>query len=222
MTTLKAFNDIGALYDAGPKILKNGIIMCPVCNKTYQTETGAKKHIEKRDCYRLIDEIKDTLHETKAYGIYQEVVAAINPKARVSINTFRKSPLYNQIARFSLFCSMHEVFDALEYLSFINMKKGLEDVRSALSAGLEEANLREFRILAHKYDIIPSDLFFQRYKDDLINDDDFFIRSVEKAKIGLKFLARKSESGEFPFEERCESLPIDYQNRLTAILDVIV
>lgn len=219
MTTLRTMNDVNAVYDQGIKTLKNGLLVCPMCEKTYKNELAAHKHVNERNCHKMIDVVKDTLHETKGYGLYKNLIAALKPNAQLSLATFRKSPMYNSVMRFTMFCSLHEVFSSDIYVAFLNEIKKIEQVNAILSAGVKEENLREFRIFAQQYDLIPSESYYSKYRDDLINDDDFFIRSIEKSRIGLRFLAAQSD---FDFEDRFDKLPIDYQNRLKSILEQIV
>lgn len=216
---MKTMNDVNAVYDQGLKTLKNGLMVCPVCEKTYQNELAARRHVDKRDCYKMQDIIGGTVHETKAYGLYKELIAAMSPKAQISISTFRKSPMYGPVSRFTMFCSLHEVYDSNSYLAYLNEVVKIEQVNTLLKAGLDEQHLREFRVYAHKYDLIPSDKYYDNYRDDLLTDDEFLVRSIEKARVGLTFLAMRDD---FPFEERFSKLPIDYQNRISAIADEIL
>lgn len=219
MTNLKTLNDVDAVYDSGLKQLKNKLFVCPMCEKTYTCETSAKKHLDARNCHKMLDLIKDTVHETKAYAMYKVIISSMNPGAQISLGSFRKSPLYNQIARFTMFCSLHSVFDADVYLSWLNEIKKFDSVPVILKQGISEENLREFRLFAHKFNIIPSEKIYNKYRDDLLTDDEYFVRCIEKAQIGLVFLLQQED---FPFEERMKSLPIDYQNRITAIAEAIL
>jgi hypothetical protein len=219
MTTLKTMNDVNALYDAGMTKLKNGLLLCPVCGKTYKTEAPAKKHIEARSCHRMQDIIKDTMHEAKAYGMYKILISSLQPNARVTLNSFRKSPMYSPVARFTMYCSLHEVFSCDTYMAWLNEIKGIQNVNVLLQQALLDENLREFRIFAHVHDLIPSEHFYQAYRDDLISDDEFFIRSLERAKVGVRFILKQDD---FPFEERCAKLPLDYAMRLERLLEEVL
>lgn len=219
MTKLKTINDIDALYDKGLKKLKNGLLVCPVCEKTYSNEPAAIKHLNARSCYKMQDVISGTVHETKAYAMYKVIISSMKPTARISLSTFRKSPLYGPIARFTMFCSLHSVFDADVYLAWLNEVKGFENLHTVLKEGIREDNLREFRIFAQKYNIIPSEKIYNAYREDLLTDDEYLVRCIEKAQIGLVFLASRDD---FPFSERFESLPLDYQNRIKEIAEAIL
>lgn len=217
--TVKTMNNIDALYDAGMKKLRNGLLVCPVCEKTYKCESSAKKHIEARDCHSMKDLVKGTVHEVKGYAMYQLLVSNLNPEARVSLQLFQKSPMYNPVMKFTMFCSLHAVFDCNVYLSWLNEIKKFVHVNQILKEGIREDNLREFRIFAQKYDLIPSAKIYDAYREDLLTDDEYLVRCIEKAQIGLNFLAKQED---FPFEERLASLPVDYQNRITDIAEAIL
>lgn len=216
---MRTMNDVNAVYDQGLMQLKNKLFVCPVCKKTYSNELAGIKHVNKRGCYKMEDVVAGTVHETKGYALYQTLVAELQPNAKVDLKTFRKSPLFNGIMRFTMFCSLHSVFSVDVYLSWLNEIKKLEQINTILKEAVKEDNLREFRIFAQKHALIPSDLFYSRYRDDLIEDDEFFIRSIEKAQVGVTFLATQPD---FPFEERLDRLPLDYKNRATQLFEAIL
>jgi len=218
VSSLNVINEIDAMYDKGVTSHQNGLHVCGVCGKVYKTLKAAQKHMERKDCYKLFDLVKDTMHETKAYTLYKTLVSALNPNARVTLNIFRKSPMYNPVVRFSMYCSLNEVFSTDIYVSWLNEIKGIEQVNAILSEGIKDDTLREFRLFAHKHELMPSELYYQRYKDLLMEDDDFLVRSIEKAKIGAIFIAKEAT---FPFVERMEALPMDYQLRLQQLYEAI-
>jgi len=218
-TSLKTMNDVNAVYDRGLKYLKNKLIVCPMCEKTYSSESAAIKHLNARSCHRMRDLIEGTVHETKAYAMYKVIISNMKPDAQISLSTFRKSPMYNPISRFTMFCSLHSVFDADVYLSWLNEVKKIENVNVILKEGVREDVLREFRIFAQKYNIIPSEKIYNMYRDDLLTDDEYLVRCIEKAQIGLVFLATRDD---FPFTERFDKLPLDYQNRIREMAEAIL
>lgn len=217
--TVKTMNDIDAMYDAGMKKLNNGLLLCPVCGKSYKCQIAANKHIAARDCHSMKDLVKGTVHEVKGYAMYQLLVSNLNPSARITLTTFQKSPMYNPVMKFTMFCSLHAVFDCNVYLSWLNEIKKFVHVNQILKEGIREDNLREFRLFAQKYNLIPSEKIYNAYREDLLTDDEYLVRCIEKAQIGLNFLARQED---FPFEERLAALPVDYQNRITEIAEAIL
>lgn len=216
---LNLINSIDKLYEKPIQKLKNGTFICPVCGKSYLSETPAVKHMEQKNCHKLKDIMAGTLSEARAYAIYKDVLAQVKPNVHPTMNMFRKSPLYNGFGRFVLFCSLHEVFDPLCYMDWLNQIKGIENLPALLSAGIKEANLHEFRIFAQIMELMNSEKFYNTYRDELLSDGAFFVRSVERAKISIKWLARQDD---FPFDEYLSSLPVDYQMRIEAVVRELV
>lgn len=218
-STLKLIQDIEAIYEKPIIELKNKSFICPVCGKSYMKQHSAELHLARKSCHKLKDIVTGTLTEARAYEIYKDVLSNVNPRARISMNGFKKSPMYNSFVRFVMFCTLHEVFDPLCYLDWLNQIKNLQNLPLLLKVGIEEATVREFRTFAQVMELMNSQKFFDAYKEDLLTDDGFLVRSLEKAKISIKWLAR---SEEFPFAERMENLPIDYQNRIEEIAKELV
>lgn len=216
-STLKIINDIDALYSVELKEMKNGTTVCPVCGKSFLKFWAAERHYEQKNCHKLRDVVKGTLTEMRAYQLYRDVIAETNPKARITMKTFIKSKFYNQFVRFSMFCTLHEIGDVLTYLDWLNQIKKLTSLPMLLKVGIEEQTMREFRLFMHATGIMDSKKFFERFKDDLESDDDFFTRSIEKAKISIIWLAMNYDG----FEERMKRLPIDYSNRLMELVNQI-
>lgn len=214
MSNIKTINDVEALYEKGMKLHKNGLYECPVCGKTYKTKSGADAHIAKRDCYSLQDLYKDTVHEVKAYALYREFVAELQPKSRVNIASFRKSNMYNPITRFTLFCTLHQIFSSSLYVRWLNEIKGFEQVNLILSKGIEEPMMREFRVFLQANDLIPSESFYEKHEETLKTDDEFLVRSIETSRLGVIWYFKKLGDD---LQDRMSSLPQGYQDRVNAV-----
>ncbi len=219
VTTLKTVNDVEKLYAKGIIHLKNTDFLCPVCGKTYKHLHTAEKHLEKRDCHTMQQLMEGTIHEAKGLGLYQELIASLNPKATVSLAKFRKSTMYKPVMRFIMFCVIHQVFDIRVYLDWLNQIKAIHNLPTILSQGTEEPVLREFRDFAQLFSLMDSEKFFKMYGDRLRTDDDFFVRSIEKSLIGLIWLANHKD---FPMDERVEGLPIGYKDRVMAVAEKLL
>jgi hypothetical protein len=216
---LSVFNDIDTLYEKSI-IEDNGKFICPVCGKSYKTEKGAKNHMSKRDCFSYLVLIKDTMLELTCYSLYKLLVAEMGTISRVSVTSFRKSGYYKAVAKFVIFCKLHEVKDINSYLRYIN-SKGVDSVHALLKVGVKETTLREYRIYLQKNpEEIDSVSFFEKYADYLETDDKFLIRSIEKGHISLLYLV--TGQNQFDIDERIEGLPIDYQNRIFEVSDQII
>lgn len=214
---LKIMNSVDAMYDVTLVPLKNGINLCPVCGKTFAKFWALERHFAQKNCHTLRDVAKGTLTELRAYQLYKDVISEVNPKARISLKTFIKSKFYNQFVRLSMFCTLHEITDVLAYLDWLNQIKNLTNLPTLLKVGIEEQSMREFRLFSHSCDLMGSAKFFERFKDELESDDLFFIRSIEKAKISIYWLAMNHPD----FDGRMNRLPVDYQNRIMELVNTL-
>ncbi|MDA3806866.1 MAG: hypothetical protein PF440_03045 [Thiomicrorhabdus sp.] len=216
---IKVTNDIDKLYDSGSKSHADGTFSCPVCDKVYKTEKGITGHMTKRDCFSLLSIFKNTINETKGYAIYKQLIVAYKPTANVMINTFRKSPFYNGTLRFVAFSAIHGVdFDMLVWL---HEYKKCNQINKILSEAIKESNLKEFRMFLQLNGeiLIDNGVFYGRYRDDMIEDEDYLVRSLEKAHISLAYLANKKD---FPFDDVVSKLSYGYRMRFEQIvLDVL-
>lgn len=217
---IKTLNDLDELFQQEPKKTDNGY-ECPVCGKSYKGIKGITNHMKKEDCYSFLDMCKNTITETRAYVVYKELIARVNPKAKVSIVGFRKSPAYNGCCRFIMFVSLHELTDQSGvYLTWLAEIKNFNNIHALLSSAIKESFLREFRLFAQKFDqFIDSEKFYKTYRDEMIKDGKFFIRSLEKSKISLHWLLQQKD---FPFEEVMGQLDADDQNRFETLANRVL
>jgi len=215
---IKTVNDISSLYEGG-LIEEDGKYTCPVCNKTYKRKTSAEKHIEKQDCYSIEDMFANTVHETKAYSLYKSMISLKNPRAIVSMANFRKGSLYKNAVKFIVFCNLHEVKKPDLYYVWLRDMKNLKTENQILLYGQEETNLRDYRdFLQVNPTHIDSKAFFNRHKDLMEQDYNFFIRSVEKSHIGVTYLSNDHEDW---IVDMLGKVPVDYFNRFIAIYDKV-
>ena len=218
--SIKTINDLDTLFEKG-LIEKDGVYECPVCKKQYKRKASAEAHLAKKDCYSLKDLFSGTMHETRAYAIYQELIGMMNPNARLTLNTFRGSPYYNGATRLTLFIALHTLTDQrTTYLTWLNEFRGANSIHRIFSEGTKETNLRSFRsFLRHFPQFIESASYFERYKDILKNDEDFFIRSLETSKMSLDYILNRSD---FPFERIMESMNNDNVMRFEALANEVL
>ena len=217
---IKPTNDIDKLYDSGLIENDDGTFSCPVCNKVYKRRKSAEEHLESRDCFSLLDMFKDTANEMKGYGLYKGLILSANPKARTTINTFRKSKYYNSVMRYVSFAGIHELKERTsEYLDWLIEFKNFSNINGLLSNAIKESFLREFRLFLQKHGhiMIDSAKFYDRYNEDLSEDSHFFIRSIEKGHIWIGYFGEV----DFDIDGVYDSLPADYQIRFDKILKEI-
>ena len=215
MDIVKTVNDVAALYQSG-LIESDGCYQCPVCKKEYKNLKSAQKHIEKQDCFKVQDLFEGTAHEDNAYVMFKEILATTNPAARSSIHIFRKSKMYGPVVRFIVFCSYHDVDDRGLYYTWLNEIVGIKYPNKILSEAIKESRLREFRkFLYSNPSLVDSASYVDKYKQDLIDDQKFFIRSIEKAHVTVQYLA----NSDFPFDDVCAKLYPEYYSRLLEVVD---
>lgn len=218
MDVVRSINDVSVLYEGGV-VEENGVYSCPVCNKEFKSLGWAQKHVDKQDCYDMRSLFSGTEHELKGYELFKSIVSESNQKARVNLSIFKKSKSYSPILRFILFCTVHEIKDIGLYYSWISYSTNNDMMNFVLSHGIKEQTLRDHRIfLLKNEEYVNSESFYMKYRDDLLNDGLFFIRSIEKAHIGIKYLSTRED---FPFDGLYDMLDLDYYERLINIVDIV-
>lgn len=218
---IKPTNDIDSLYDNGLIYNDDGTFSCPVCHKTYKREKSAIAHLNERECYSLLDMFKGTTNEMKGYSLYKDLVTLINPKSRLSINTFRKSNFYNGVMRLISFASVYEIGERLnEYIEWLVLYKNFSNMNGILSNAIKESFLLEFRVFLQCFGdtLINSDKFYSRYREDLLEDQNFFIRSLEKGHIWFGYFY---DVDDFDIEEYYDGLDIEYKIRFDDLLSKV-
>lgn len=215
----KTMNDLNKEYDKGPQLV-DGIFVCPVCSSVHKTKAAAEKHINKRDCYSLLDMFKNTMYETAGYGIYKQMMTEFYQKT-ATIQGYRKAKVYDSIIRFVLFTNIHTVADVRElYLNWLYNQSKTKHINKIMADGCKESNLNSFRVFLQQYSetLIDSKKFYQMYRQELVDDDEFFIRSLEKAKIGIKFIL---EQNDFDFEKKMKSMAVGHQIRFAEFAEKV-
>lgn len=217
---VKTINDIEDVYNQDI-IEENGKFVCPVCSKSYKRKSSAEKHLAKEDCLSLLDMFKNTTTEIKAYTHYKFLVGSVNPNATVSLQIFKKSPAYNGCIRLTLFLMYHEMLNLFEtYVQWLVEFKRSQTIHAILSVGVKESVLADFRVFLHIYpQFIDNDKFYRSYREDLIEDSEFLVRSLEKAKISMKYLLSQED---FPFEEVMQKMEPGYQIRVEELAEKVL
>jgi uncharacterized C2H2 Zn-finger protein len=215
---IKTINDVDSLYEKGPHHTAGGY-ECPACGKTYKTSSGAIKHMSKKDCYSLVDLFKATMTEMKAYSLYKNLLSMLGKDSNNDIRGFRKSPYYNGCIRFHLMTVMNSVNET-QYRDWLIEIKGLGTIPKLLSTSIKPTTLKDFRIFLQAFDqFIDSESFYRKSSEMLIKDPQFFLRSLEKSHISLKWLLANDS---FPFEEVMNSLPLDDQMRFEDFANAVL
>lgn len=216
MAHFKSMNDVDAAFDSGLKEV-NGQFVCPVCGKTYKRKTAAEKHLNERNCADLKAIFSGTSTEMYAFNMYKTLVLDINPSAKVSYVTFKKSPHYNPAVRFAAVVAYHDLQPLAEqYMAWISLTRKANHVNQIFAYGIKPEVVRTFRIDAHVHDLMDSEKFFDRYADELVVDESFLVRSLEKAKIGIKFVLTNQR-----LDSVLEKMQPDYMNRIADLTEMV-
>lgn len=217
MSVFDVTNDIDALYQQDIHKNSSGFFVCPVCSKKYKTDSGIKKHMSEKDCYDIKSLLLGTQIEQNAHEFFQ----SMNDDRRISMFLFRRNNSYKSILKFILFCIVNEIQDVGLYFSYVDqiILNGKCRINKILSDARKVSMVRDYRVFLHKNpDNIDSDEFLERYRDDLIAEPKFLIRSIEKAHVAISVII---ESGDEELLEAVNGLPQDYYNRLEDLYERI-
>jgi len=214
---IKTMNDIDALYEKPIQTTADGFV-CPVCSKVYKTITGAEKHLKRQDCANLRALYSGTMSELTGYKIYKDIVSELNPRSQVTFSSFNKSKAYNSTMRYVSFVNYHGMSEyEIEYANWVLITKKLKTVNQVFSLCLKTHILNEFKVFLHRSDMIESEKYFNQHKDRMKEDQNFFVRSVEKCKMSIIYLAGNSEASSM-----IQSLEADYYARIADVVEMVL
>lgn len=215
--SFKTMNDIDALYDKPLQESSEGFL-CPVCSKVYKTIAGAQKHLERRDCANLKALYSGTVSEMTGYKVYKDLVSELNPKSKVTFASFVKSNAYNSTMRYVTFVNYHGMSQyEIEYANWILFTKKFKTVNQVLSVAIKTPTLNEFKVFLHQSDMIDSAKYFNQHKERLKEDPNFLVRSIEKCKMSVMYLAENEEASSM-----VHSLDTDYYARVIDVVEMVL
>lgn len=210
--------DIDGLYEA-EIIEKDGMFVCPVCNKPYKQRNSLVKHMNKKDCADYHNLYQNTVHETNGYHIYKYVLAEIAPTSRTSFATFLKSNSYNPVMKFVTFMNYYNMYEHSEmYISWITVhKQSLKYVNQVMSIAVDHDLFEKFKLDNHALGLFDSKTFIDLNYDRFLEDKEFFVRSVEKCKVGVLDILSDDR-----FDPIMDSLPAGLEERLFSYVEQVV
>lgn len=206
-------NDLDKIYDidiSKCRSLKGGYI-CPVCNGAYKTESTFEKHLSQQSCYNIETLVKDSDVEREAFKWYKEIKEASSNLSVYNLATFRKDRLYKSIIQTVVFCLKNSEDRFMKYLAFMMLEKNYKTVNGALSNMRKESNLRDYRMHLQKTDDIDDELFVSQQYDNLMADQQFLVRSLEKALLSIHTFVT------WDVESIMNDMPIEYKERIKCI-----
>lgn len=192
---IKLSNNLEEIYSGEVTKALNGGWLCPVCQKTFKTETGAKKHFEKKGCHTLKQLFMGTEFESCMYTFYKELLAVRGNRGFTSLSTFREGSLYKPVARFLSFCIENGV-DVYKYMFWLVGRFGSDTpLVQLLGMGRKDETLRKYRaFLRTNPGMIDSHVFFEKHREQLQTDLSFLIRAVQRADVDLGFVIRRIDT----------------------------
>lgn len=197
------------VYEDKEVLEENGAYVCPVCRKSYQRRKYAEKHLESQQCHSVYDIFGETEYEKAAFLFYCNIQAEKNSKLRPSMKSFRKSSLYKNCVSYVVSCMANDIDAGLMY-SFLNEIAGFSYPNAIMKKGMEREWIRNFRMFLHNNpEVSDSKEFYEQYKDVLLDDEDFLIQSIERAKISIGFIDKRKK-----LLRAVDKLPIGYKTRL--------
>lgn len=209
--------DIDAIYEDKHIIeTEQGAFVCPVCEKEYKRRPAAVKHLDKQECHSALDVFEGTPYEERAFLFYKNIMASSNSRARPTMKSFRKSRLYKQVNTYILSCIINEV-DAGLFYSFLEEIIGFRYTNAILSNGKDDKWVHEFRVFLHANPSVSgSKEFYKGYKEELLEDEDYLMRSIAKAHISIGFIQQRKS-----LEEAVSNFPVGYRMRILDIMNEV-
>jgi len=206
-------HSIDTLYEGKRVEERDGQWICPVCSKVYKQKKSAENHLRKQNCHSVVDVFGDTEYEQKAFMFFKNLQANKGKGYRPTIKSFRKSRLYKGVVMYVVSCIANDVDQGLMY-SFLNEIVGFSHDNAILSNGQDMKWVKAYRSFVHNHpEISDSKEYYEQYGDVLIEEPDFLIQSIEKAKISAGWIEKKPK-----LLRAVEDLPIGYRMRLMDIL----
>lgn len=204
---VKTMNSVADIYEG--KVLKvtSDGFECPVCKKVYKREGSAENHLTEQECYDVKSLVKNTEREKKALKLFAAIMADVNPNTRVSITYFRKSKLYGQIVKFSMFCSLFEIRNPELYFAWIRDIKRFKHANAIISNALKEENMYEYRRWLRQNPEFIDNATYVSQNEEWID--------MEHANYDIHFLIRSFEKSHLSLEYYCQYYGVDVESVLT-------
>lgn len=207
---LQIIKEIAPLYKQPMIETKDGF-QCPVCKKVLKTENGMAKHMAKQDCYSFSAIFGGTRIEDDAWELMR--AAGVRFMSR---KAFRASKVYSSAVRFVIYCNKNKVDQIGAFYSWIETTLKTDKVNFVLSRIKNDDALLKFRVFLLKNPSLIDETFAKKHHSDLIEDPNFFIRSLEKAQISFETIFKSDELSEF-----ASNLQGDYAIRMEALYEKV-
>lgn len=191
-------NTLDDIY-SGEIVEKDGMFVCPVCEKEYKRKSAATKHFEERSCFKYQNLFKGTLVENKLYNLHKKF-SAINGNRGWTIRKFRNSGQYTSIAKFYVYCANNNV-NLEDYFDYAIHEFRFDSLATALKKAAMETQLRIFRDeAAHEYTNDDKDERFYNANEEWLGtraNTGKTIRALERGDISVDYLFNRIDFDQF-------------------------
>lgn len=213
---MKLFNSLDEIYSGSIRLTDKGY-ECPVCGGLYKTAGGAERHYTKQSCHGYKNIFQDTQAESVLLDIFDKLMQVYGRGRKYTVTSLRKSKQYNSIARFYLFCYNNRIPKPSDYLMYVLSVTKWHSPFNGLSYAQKESMLVEFRKAKRVvYDDSASETFWEANKDDILSDNNFLFRSLEKGEIHFEYLFNQID-----FDGFADSLTPPEVERLETFLESV-
>lgn len=158
---------------------------CPVCLKKYKNKGWLMKHLGKQQCFSLKDILSGTDLEKELFELYK----MLNP-SECTKKMMYNDPIFDRLATFLNFCRSNRI-DPSFYLAYNQARFEQYGPYKIIDIGMKNKTLKEFYEFRRNHpEFNDQEAFIETYRDRLVSEPKFLIRSFERGDITLSFFER--------------------------------
>lgn len=212
--SIDIINDVDTLYEKD--IIVDGVnFVCPVCRKSYKRKASLLKHMEKKDCYSVLEVFMDTDIEKEAYQLFKELQGIFPTNGFISYNNFRKGKFYKNTVLTVASAYRYRIYDIGNLITWAISVKKASTLHRLIWVTSEDSMISEYRIWRHTTPQDSADQeFIEKNIDQLSTDTNFLISSLEAGNMSFS-----SFDQFFPVKDIVESLTLGQEMRLNEIIN---
>ena len=191
------FNNFDSIYGGGIDN-HNDVFVCTVCGKEYKREKAATTHIEKQNCHTYKNIFKDTPTEDIIREITNVLMTITGSRFYSSNKKVRNSKIYNQIAKFLIYCNTSSISDYKRYFKYCVEELHYTNLNMLMAESIKEITTKVYYEWRRANpDIEAMEKFFDMNMVDIESNSNFTIRNIEKGNLSGEFLAKKIDLNKF-------------------------
>lgn len=178
---MKLFNEIDDIFSR-EIICHSNSFECPVCGKFYKKESSIKSHFEKKDCFSYRNLFDGTIIEQELFSIFKSLKS--NSYGIYNLTKFKKSKEFVFLSKLYMFTLSNKIPSIVDYINF-----GLNTMRASspfiiINMLCKESSVKKY--FKWRQNNTPKDesiKFILSHRDNLTEDNDFLLRSLERGDI---------------------------------------